>query len=85
MEIRLKPSSASRSICDRVVMAGSISTAFSPSGANWKWRVMISWQRVSCFSSRKVGVPPPQWSWVKVRRLGRWLATSATSFSRTSR
>ena len=85
MEMRLKPIPASASICDRVVMAGSISTAFSPSLTNSKWRVMISWQRASCFSSRKVGVPPPQWSCVKARRLGRCLATSATSFSRTSR
>ena len=26
----------------------------------------MAWQRASCFSSRKVGVPPPQWSWETV-------------------
>ena len=38
IEIRLKPSFASVSICDRVVMAGSISTAFSTSFVKSKWR-----------------------------------------------
>ena len=77
--MRLKPNDRSSASWPRVVTTGSTSTATSASWAMEKRRVMLCQSEVSCFSSRKVGVPPPKWTWASVRRSPSGCATLSIS------